>query len=111
MLEAERDAVEAELDDCDGKIKLARSKFERQLQRLAQRDQMVKASAKDCEREQHALDAERAQQACSGALLLRIYRRDEGSRRRLPRSWTRRIASRTQNRCGRRTRSTTTMKA
>ena len=25
MLEAERDAVEAELDDCDGKIKLARS--------------------------------------------------------------------------------------
>ncbi len=79
VLEAERDAVEAELDDCDGKIKLARSKFERQLQRLAQRDQMVKASAKDCEREASVLDAERAQQACSGALVAA----DLSSRRRV----------------------------
>merc|ERR1719213_533188 len=79
VLEAERDAVEAELDDCDGKIKLARSKFERQLQRLAQRDQMVKASAKDCEREASVLDAERARQACSGALVAA----DLSSRRRV----------------------------
>ncbi|KAK7237221.1 hypothetical protein SO694_00097068 [Aureococcus anophagefferens] len=44
----ERDAVSAELGDCDDKIQLARSKFERQLTRLAQRDDMVKASAADC---------------------------------------------------------------
>ena len=67
ILEAERDAVEAELEDCEGKVALARSKFERQLQRLAQRDSMVKASAQDCAREAGVLDAEQAQQACVGA--------------------------------------------
>ncbi|KAH8096181.1 hypothetical protein JL720_3534 [Aureococcus anophagefferens] len=46
------------LGDCDDKIQLARSKFERQLTRLAQRDDMVKASAADCDRELAALDVE-----------------------------------------------------
>ena len=50
VLEAERDAVEAELDDCDGKIKLAEHEASGNSRWLAQRDQMVKASAKDCER-------------------------------------------------------------
>lgn len=57
--QAERDVIDDELREIEGKIGNARAKFERQLQRLEQRDKMVKASAADCDAELAALEREK----------------------------------------------------
>ncbi|KAJ1460332.1 hypothetical protein M885DRAFT_585227 [Pelagophyceae sp. CCMP2097] len=58
-LASERDGLRAELGAAAAKIAEVRSKFERQLQRLEQREKMVKGSAHDCDAEILALEAEK----------------------------------------------------
>lgn len=47
------------LDEADGRITAVRNKFERQLQRLRERERLVEVSRQDCQKEEEALHADR----------------------------------------------------
>lgn len=48
------------LDEAEGRITAVRNKFERQLQRLRERERLVEVSRQDCRKEEEALHADRA---------------------------------------------------
>lgn len=48
------------LDEAEGRITAVRNKFERQLQRLRERERLVEVSRQDCQKEEEALQADRA---------------------------------------------------
>ena len=48
------------LDEAEGRITAVRHKFERQLQRLRERERLVEVSRQDCQKEEEALLADRA---------------------------------------------------
>eukprot|EP00752_Nemacystus_decipiens_P009051 g8081.t1 len=63
QLEAKRGAlreVMTGIDEADGRIAAVRNKFERQLQRLRERERLVEVSRQDCQKEEEALLADRA---------------------------------------------------
>lgn len=47
------------LDEAEGRISAVRSKFERQLQRLRERERLVEVSRQDCQREEAVLQGDR----------------------------------------------------
>lgn len=47
------------LGEAEGRISAVRSKFERQLQRLRERERLVEVSRQDCRREEAVLQADR----------------------------------------------------
>lgn len=60
------------LDEAEDRITAVRGKFERQLQRLRERERLVEVSRQDCQKEEEALQADRKrhreqmEQVCQG---------------------------------------------
>lgn len=69
------------LDEAEGRITAVRNKFERQLQRLRERERLVEVSREDCQKEEEALLADRARhrEQMEQVTILATYRIGAGS--------------------------------